>query len=299
MKGAELIFAPLGGCREIGMNLNAYAYGPPEDRRWIIVDVGVTFGDDSTPGVDLIMPDPIYLESYADQIEAIILTHAHEDHIGAIAWLWPKLRAPIYATPFTAYLVNEKLRERGLEGQAPLHIMQLQETRKFGPFEVELVTLTHSIPEPNGLAIRTPLGTILQRCPPSSAVIACSSAFAAVVAEAAEVEISTVEKEENIEPAIVRSRPLTTMVLEPALETTAVATPAPSVVASTPWRYMSLATMALAENSTAAISASQRPWRWRVLVICVRRSRGGCTFAWPEPSSRGRRAGVEQTSTLC
>jgi len=161
MKGAELIFAPLGGCREIGMNLNAYGYGPPDDRRWIIVDVGVTFGDDSTPGVDLIMPDPVYLEGFADQIEAIILTHAHEDHIGAIGWLWPKLRAPIYATPFTAYLVAEKLRERGLDGEAPLHIMQLRETRTFGPFEVEMVTLTHSIPEPNGLAIRTPLGLIL------------------------------------------------------------------------------------------------------------------------------------------
>lgn len=161
MKDAELIFAPLGGCREIGMNLNAYGYGPPDDRRWIIVDVGVTFGDDTTPGVDLIMPDPVYLESFADQIEAIILTHAHEDHIGAIGWLWPRLRAPIYATPFTAYLVAEKLRERGLEGQAELRVMQLQETRQFGPFEVELVTLTHSIPEPNGLAIRTPLGLIL------------------------------------------------------------------------------------------------------------------------------------------
>ncbi len=161
MSGEELIFAPLGGCREIGMNLNAYGYGPPDDRRWIVVDVGVTFGDDSTPGVDLIMPDPVYLESFAEQIEAIILTHAHEDHIGAIGWLWPKLRAPIYATPFTAYLVAEKLRERGIDDEAALHIMQLGETRQFGPFEVELVTLTHSIPEPNGLAIRTPLGLIL------------------------------------------------------------------------------------------------------------------------------------------
>jgi ribonuclease J len=161
MKGAELIFAPLGGCREIGMNLNAYGYGPPDDRRWIVVDVGVTFGDDTTPGVDLIMPDPIWLESFADQIEAIILTHAHEDHIGAIGWLWPRLRAPIYATPFTAYLVAEKLRERGLADEADLRIMQLREKRQFGPFEVEMVTLTHSIPEPNGLAIRTPLGLIL------------------------------------------------------------------------------------------------------------------------------------------
>jgi len=161
MKGAELVFAPLGGCREIGMNLNAYGYGPPDNRRWLVVDVGVTFGDDTTPGVDLIMPDPVYLENFADDIEAIVLTHAHEDHIGAIGWLWPKLRAPIYATPFTAYLVAEKLRERGLDGIAELRVMQLREKRTFGPFEVEMVTLTHSIPEPNGLAIRTPLGTIL------------------------------------------------------------------------------------------------------------------------------------------
>ena len=120
MKDAELVFAPLGGCREIGMNLNAYAYGPPDNRRWIIVDVGVTFGDDTTPGVDLIMPDPVYLEGFAEDIEAIILTHAHEDHIGAIAWLWPKLRAPIYATPFTAYLVErEAARARARQGEAP------------------------------------------------------------------------------------------------------------------------------------------------------------------------------------
>jgi len=161
MKGAELIFVPLGGCREIGMNLNAYGYGPPDKRRWLVVDVGVTFGDESTPGVDLIMPDTAWLESVADDIEAIVLTHAHEDHIGAIGWLWPRLRAPIYATPFTAYLVNEKLRERGLDGEAKLNIMQLREKRTFGPFEIELVTLTHSIPEPNGVVVRTPLGTIL------------------------------------------------------------------------------------------------------------------------------------------
>jgi ribonuclease J len=161
MKNAELVFLPLGGCREIGMNLNAYGYGPPNRRRWIIVDVGVTFGDDSTPGIDLIMPDPEFLEDQKGMIEAIILTHAHEDHIGAIGWLWPKLGAPIYATPFTAYLVKEKLREAGHQSAADLNILQLREKRTFGPFEVELITLTHSIPEPNGLAIRTPLGTVL------------------------------------------------------------------------------------------------------------------------------------------
>ncbi|MBI1338700.1 MBL fold metallo-hydrolase [bacterium] len=161
MSKDEFVFAPFGGCREIGMNLNAYGYGPPDARRWLVVDVGVTFGDDSTPGIDLILPDPAFLEEHADSIEAIVLTHAHEDHIGAIGWLWPRLRAPIYATPFTAYLVNEKLRERGLDGEAPLHILQLKDRRSFGPFDVELVTLTHSIPEPNGLIIRTPLGAVL------------------------------------------------------------------------------------------------------------------------------------------
>ncbi len=161
MPSTELLFLPLGGCREIGMNLNAYAYGPPDNQRWLVVDVGVTFADDRIPGVDLILPDPQFLAERADSIEAIILTHAHEDHIGAIGWLWPQLKAPIYATPFTAYLVNEKLRERGIDGEANLNILQLGERRKFGPFDVELITLTHSIPEPNGLAIRTDLGTIL------------------------------------------------------------------------------------------------------------------------------------------
>lgn len=161
MTSDELLFLPLGGCREIGMNLNAYAFGPPERRRWLVVDVGLTFTDGSTPGVDLVLPDPSYLAERAEEIEAIVLTHAHEDHIGAIGWLWPQLRAPIYATPFTAYLVREKLRERGLEDEAEIHILELGERRTLGPFDIEMVTLTHSIPEPNGIAIRTELGTIL------------------------------------------------------------------------------------------------------------------------------------------
>lgn len=161
MTSDELLFLPLGGCREIGMNLNAYAFGPPERRRWLVVDVGLTFTDGGTPGVELVLPDPSYLAERADEIEAIVLTHAHEDHIGAIGWLWPQLRAPIYATPFTAYLVKEKLRERGLEDEAEVHILELGERRTLGPFDIEMVTLTHSIPEPNGIAIRTELGTIL------------------------------------------------------------------------------------------------------------------------------------------
>ncbi|MGE0045793.1 MAG: ribonuclease J [Hyphomonadaceae bacterium] len=156
----ELVFLPLGGSGEIGMNLNAYGYGPPEDRKWIIVDIGVTFGGADTPGVDVILPDPTFLEERREDILAIVLTHAHEDHIGAIGWLWPRLKAPIYATPFTAALVREKLRERLLLERAPLTEIPLKGKLTIGPFELELITLTHSIPEPNGVAIRTPLGLI-------------------------------------------------------------------------------------------------------------------------------------------
>ena len=157
----ELVFLPLGGSNEIGMNFNLYGFGPAHDRKWIIVDLGVTFGDLTTPGVDLILPDPAFIEDYADDILGIVLTHAHEDHIGAVAWLWPRLRAPLYATPFTAYLLREKLREAGLTGEAPITEVPLGGSVSLGPFEIELITLTHSIPEPNGLAIRTPLGTVL------------------------------------------------------------------------------------------------------------------------------------------
>jgi ribonuclease J len=157
----ELVFLPLGGSNEIGMNFNCYGYGPPDDRQWIIVDVGVTFGDQTTPGVEIILPDPQFMEEHADDILGIILTHAHEDHIGAMGWLWPRLRAPIYATPFTAFLLREKMRERGCLDEADITEVPLGGTIKLGPFEATLITLTHSIPEPNGLAIKTPLGTIL------------------------------------------------------------------------------------------------------------------------------------------
>jgi ribonuclease J len=160
-KQDELVFLPLGGSNEIGMNFNCYGFGPADDRKWIIVDVGVTFGDQTTPGVDIIMPDPSFIEAYADDIIGIVLTHAHEDHIGAIGWLWPRLRAPLYATPFTAYLIREKLRDADLLDEVHITEVPLGGTVQLGPFEVTLVTLTHSIPEPNGLAIKTPLGTIL------------------------------------------------------------------------------------------------------------------------------------------
>jgi len=157
----ELVFLPLGGSDEIGMNFNLYGYGPPDARKWIVVDLGVTFGDQTTPGVDIILPDPTYIEDYADDILGIVLTHAHEDHIGAVAWIWPRLKAPVYATPFTAFLLREKLRERGILDDVPITEVPLKGHISLGPFELEMVTLTHSIPEPNGLAIRTPLGLIL------------------------------------------------------------------------------------------------------------------------------------------
>lgn len=159
-QGDELVFLPLGGADEIGMNLNAYGYGPVEDRRWIIVDIGVSFGGQDKPGIEIILPDPSFLEEERDNILAIVLTHAHEDHIGAIGWLWPRIKAPVYATPFTAALVREKLRDHALLDRVPLHEVSLNAFLQLGPFGVEYVTLTHSIPEPNGLAIHTPLGLV-------------------------------------------------------------------------------------------------------------------------------------------
>ena len=143
------------------MNLNLYGFGPAHARKWIVVDLGVTFGDQTTPGVEIITPDPTYLEQIRKDVLAIVLTHAHEDHIGAIGWLWPRIKAPVYATPFTAYLVREKLRDKNLLDQVPITEVPLSGKITIGPFEIELITLTHSIPEPNGMAIKTPLGTIL------------------------------------------------------------------------------------------------------------------------------------------
>ncbi len=159
--GDELVFLPLGGSNEIGMNFNLYGYGPAHNRKWIVVDLGVTFGDQTTPGVEIILPDPTFIEEHAKDVLGIVLTHAHEDHIGAVAWLWPRLKAPLYATPFTAFLLREKLREAGLADGAHITEIPLGGAFTLGPFELTLLTLTHSIPEPNGVAIRTPLGVVL------------------------------------------------------------------------------------------------------------------------------------------
>lgn len=160
-KDDELVFLPLGGSNEIGMNFNLYGFGPAHDRKWIVVDLGVTFGDQTTPGVEIILPDPEFIEPYAGDILGIVLTHAHEDHLGAVHWLWPRLKAPVFATPFTAFLLREKLRDADLLDQVPITEIPLGGTFELGPFSLEMITLTHSIPEPNGLAIKTPLGTIL------------------------------------------------------------------------------------------------------------------------------------------
>tara|TARA_Y100000817_G_C16479578_1_gene377450 strand:- start:26 stop:400 length:375 start_codon:yes stop_codon:yes gene_type:complete len=121
----ELLFCPLGGSGEIGMNLNLYGYGKPEDQKWIIVDVGVTFADDTVPGIDLIYPDPGFIVDKKDSVLGIILTHAHEDHIGAIAHIWPKINCNIYATPFTAVLVREKFKEKKINISSSLKIQEL------------------------------------------------------------------------------------------------------------------------------------------------------------------------------
>ncbi len=156
----ELIFCPLGGSGEIGMNMNLYAYGKPGSQKWIIVDVGVTFADDALPGIDLIYADPGFIVDKKDNLLGIVLTHAHEDHIGAITYVWKKLKCKIYATPFTAVLVTEKFKEKKIDIVPYLKIVKLNGIIDLNPFKIEFVTLTHSILEPNGLKIDTPAGTI-------------------------------------------------------------------------------------------------------------------------------------------
>ena len=157
----ELLFCPLGGSGEIGMNMNLFAYGIPGEHKWIMVDIGVTFADDTLPGIDLIYPDPGFIVDKKEDLLGIILTHAHEDHIGAIAHLWPKLKCKIFATPFTAILIKEKFKEKHIDVTGYLNIVQLNGIVDLEPFKIEYITLTHSILEPNGLRIETPAGIVL------------------------------------------------------------------------------------------------------------------------------------------
>jgi ribonuclease J len=152
-----LYFVPLGGAGEIGMNLNVYGY----QGDWLIIDCGVTFGDDSQPGLEVVMPDPGFIVERRDHLLGIVATHAHEDHIGAIPYLWGQLRCPIWATAFTASLLRAKLAETGFANEVRINVIPLSGRFTIGPFDLELITLTHSIPEPNAVALRTPVGTVL------------------------------------------------------------------------------------------------------------------------------------------
>ena len=157
----ELLFVPLGGAGEIGMNLNLYGLGRPGKEDWIMIDLGITFGDGTVPGVNVILPDPAFIAERRDHLVGLVLTHAHEDHLGAVPYLWQRLRCPIYATPFTAAVLRRKLLEVDLTRAARITEVPLGGRFKVGPFDLEFITLTHSIPEPNAVAIRTPLGTVL------------------------------------------------------------------------------------------------------------------------------------------
>ncbi len=161
MSKEEFLFCPLGGSGEIGGNMNLYAYGKENNQKWIIVDMGVSFADESVPGIDLIMPDAGFIIDKKDDLLGIVLTHAHEDHIGAVAHIWPSLKCKMYTTPFTAALILEKFKEKKIDISSYLQVVPLNSKIKLGSFEIDFITLTHSILEPNGLSIKTPLGTVL------------------------------------------------------------------------------------------------------------------------------------------
>ena len=157
----DFVFLPLGGVGEIGMNLALYGYGPSNRRRWIGIDFGISFGGPDLPGVDVVLPDIRYMVEERDFIDAIIITHAHEDHFGALLDLWPRLRVPVYASPFTAGLLNAKRAAQPGAPEIPITIVNPGDRITIGDFEVEFIAVAHSILEPMALAIRTPLGTVV------------------------------------------------------------------------------------------------------------------------------------------
>ncbi|MCF1502700.1 ribonuclease J [Afifella sp. H1R] len=160
-KSEGLVFVPLGGVGEIGMNLALYGIGPARRRRYIAVDMGVAFGHDNLPGVDAVLPDIAYLEERADRLEGIFITHAHEDHFGALFDFWPKLKAPVYMTPFAAGLLAAKRAGEIGAPDIPVTVVEQGARVSAGPFEVEYVPVSHSIPEPSALVIRSEAGTVV------------------------------------------------------------------------------------------------------------------------------------------
>jgi ribonuclease J len=160
-KPDALVFVPLGGVGEIGMNLALYGLGSKKKRDWLAVDMGVSFADAELPGIDLIMPDIQFLEQERKNLAGIVLTHGHEDHMGALFDLWPRLQVPVYATPFTAALLESKRASEENAPSIPVHIVQQGARVKIGPFDVEFVPVAHSIPESSALALRTPLGLVV------------------------------------------------------------------------------------------------------------------------------------------
>ena len=160
-ENGELAFVPLGGTGEIGMNLNLYRYGEAGKERWLAVDCGIGFGGSEHPEVDVMMADPTFIAERRDKLVGLVITHAHEDHIGAVAWLWPRLKCPVYATPFATAVLRRKLGEVGLVGQVPLHVVPPGGSIDLAPFALRFIRMAHSIPESQALVIETPLGTIL------------------------------------------------------------------------------------------------------------------------------------------
>ncbi len=157
-KGAsDLAFLPLGGTGEIGMNLNLYRHAG----KWLAIDCGIGFGGAAHPEVDVMMPDPSFIAEQRDKLVGLVITHAHEDHIGAVAWLWPQLKCPIYATPFAAAVLRRKLGEVGLVNEAKIHVVQPGGRFQVAPFDLQFIRVAHSIPEAQALAIRTPAGIVL------------------------------------------------------------------------------------------------------------------------------------------
>ncbi|WP_127076484.1 ribonuclease J [Rhodomicrobium lacus] len=158
---SELVFLPLGGIGEIGLNVYLYGLGTEEDRQWLMIDCGITFPDDSEPGVDVVLPDLRFIENDRQNLAGILITHAHEDHIGAVAEMWPKLRAPVYVTKFAAHLLRSKLQEHSHGSEVPIVEMAQGSRFNIGRFDIDLVTMAHSIPECNSVFLRTPAGNVL------------------------------------------------------------------------------------------------------------------------------------------